>query len=157
MTEISEPPARTPLSTGLKITLVALAALAVAAEEEAAAPAAPAAPAPAPAEPPAIPTLSIDDMYAYYPSTCGETGPIVVGWSASGALVGSATLLVKTGGGTLVFNQTWSGYQPADQITLNIDCTRPLWYFKLTVSSATGTKTALLTFSNGQSQGWSSN
>lgn len=131
---------------------------------EAAAPAAPAppapapaAPAPAPAAPPVIPPLKIDSMYAYYPGVCGESGPIVVGWSASGALTGSAELLVKTGGGTPVFNETWAGYEPIDEISLNIDCTRALWYFKLTVSNGTTTKTGLLTFSNGQNVGWSSN
>ena len=121
-----------------------------------AAPAAPAPPAPAPAQPPVIPPLSVDDMYAYPSGTCGTTGPIVVGWSASGALLDSASLQVKTGGGTPIFNQTWEGYNPIDEISLNIDCTRALWYFKLTVSSATGSRTALLTFANGQSQGWSS-
>ena len=120
------------------------------------APAAPAAPAPAPTQPPVIPPLSVDDMYAYPSGTCGTTGPIVVGWSASGALLDSASLQVKTGGGTPIFNQTWEGYNPIDEISLNIDCTRALWYFKLSVSSATGSRTALLTFANGQSQGWSS-
>ena len=120
---------------------------------------APANPAPVPAAPPApvIPALKIDSMDATATTPCGAHGHILVSWSASGALANSANINVKSGGGTPIFNENWSNYDPTDQLELlTVDCTRPLWYFKLTVSNGTTTKTGLLTFANGKNVGWSS-
>ena len=81
----------------------------------------------------------------------------MVSWSASGANPKSASLNVRSGGGTPVFNQSWDGYQPTDHLELfTVDCTRPIWYFTLTVSNGTTTKVGRLTFANGKNVGWSS-
>jgi hypothetical protein len=127
------------------------------------APAAPAKPAPAnpapvlPAPPaPVIPALKIDAMDATATTACGPHGHILITWSASGALAKSAVMNVRSGGGTPIFNESWTGYQPVDQLELlTVDCTRPIWFFKLTVSNGTSTKSALLTFANGKNVGWS--
>jgi hypothetical protein len=105
-----------------------------------------------------IPALKIDSMDATATTPCGPHGHILISWSASGALAGSATMNVRSGGGTPVFNQSWEHYQPIDHLELvtGVDCTRPIWYFKLTVSNGTTTKTGLLTFANGKNVGWSS-
>ena len=124
---------------------------------------APADPAPDPGTPalppppaPVIPPLSIDAMSANASGACTTSTAVDVTWSASGALQSSAVMNVRSGGGTPVFNQNWEGYSPTDGVTIYIDCTRPLWFFTLTVSSDTATKTGRLTFYNGVSQGWSS-
>jgi len=120
---------------------------------------APANPAPVLPAPPApvIPALKIDAMNATATTACGPQGHILITWSASGALANSATMNVRSGGGTPIFNQNWDGYDPVDHLELlTVDCTRPLWYFTLTVSNGTASKTARLTFANGQNVGWSS-
>jgi hypothetical protein len=104
-----------------------------------------------------IPALKIDAMDATATTPCGPHGHILITWSASGALANSANMNVRSGGGTPVFNENWSGYDPVDQLELlTVDCTRPIWFFTLTVSNGTTTKTGRLTFSNGQNVGWSS-
>jgi len=120
---------------------------------------APAKPAPVLPAPPApvIPPLKIDAMDATATTPCGPQGHILISWSASGAKAGSANMNVRSGGGTPVFNQSWVGYEPVDHLELfTVDCTRPIWFFTLTVSNGTTTKTGRLTFSNGKNVGWSS-
>jgi hypothetical protein len=120
--------------------------------------AAPANPAPVIPAPPApvIPPLKITAMDATATTPCGPSGHVLITWSASGALANSAVMNVRSGGGTPIFNQTWSGYDPVDQLELlTVDCTRPIWFFKLTVSNGTSSTSALLTFANGKNVGWS--
>jgi len=114
------------------------------------------APALPPPPPPVIPPLSIDSMSASISGPCTTWTAVDLTWSASGALQRSAEMNVRSGGGTPIFNESWQEYSPTDSLSINIDCTRPLWFFTLTVSSDTATKTGRLTFYNGVSQGWSS-
>ncbi len=129
------------------------------------APAKPAPAKPAPANPapvlppppaPVIPPLSIDAMSASVSGACASPSWIELTWSTTGAQVNSADINVRSGGGTPVFNQTWVGYPTTGSNSFSLDCTRPIWYFKLTVTNGTETKTALLTFANGKTAGWSS-
>lgn len=123
---------------------------------------APADPAPAPADPPplpdppapVIPTPTITSMDAYYSGSCTTSTKIWVAWTSTDGT--TANLNVRSGGGQPVFNQTWAAYGASDTMYVWLDCTRPLWYFKLTVSNSVNSKTGLLTFANGANQGWSS-
>lgn len=64
---------------------------------------------------------------------------------------------MKSGGGTPVFDEVWSGLQPVDTYTFStVDCTRKLWFFFITASDGTTTKKALLTFADGTNKGWTS-
>ena len=122
------------------------------------------APAPAPANPPplppppapVIPPLSIDSMDAYPANGCGTSSWITVSWSTTGAITNSAEMRIKSGGGTPIFDQVWVNYPTTTTTQFNLDCTRPIWFFTLTVSNGTTTKTGRLTMANGVNQGWSS-
>ena len=123
-----------------------------------------AAPGPAPANPPplppppapVIPPLSIDSMDAYPANGCGTSSWITVSWSTTGAITNSAEMRIKSGGGTPIFDQVWVNYPTTTTTQFNLDCTRPIWFFTLTVSNGTTTKTGRLTMANGVNQGWSS-
>ena len=119
---------------------------------------APVAPAPVLPAPPApvVPPLSIDAMSASVSGACTDPSWIDLTWSTTGASVNSANITVRSGGGTPVFNQTWSGYPTTGSNSFSLDCTRPIWYFTLTVTNGSETKTGLLTFANGKTAGWSS-
>lgn len=158
----SASPTATPTTTPTPTPTAAAPVVAAPAPAAPAAPA-PAAPAPAPAPPalpappaPVIPPLKITSMDAYASTPCGSQGHVMVTWSATGANPKSAILNVRSGGGTPVFNQSWTLKDPTDYEELfTVDCTRPIWYFKLTVSNGTTSKSALLTFANGKNVGWS--
>lgn len=118
---------------------------------------APADPGPPPLPPPPapiIPPLSIDSMDAYPLTTCEAHSWITISWATTGALANSAEMRIKSGGGTPVFDQVWSHYPTTTTDKFLLDCTRPLWYFTLTVSDGVTTKTARLTFAHGVNQGW---
>jgi hypothetical protein len=99
--------------------------------------------------------LSIDTMGAS-PSGCTASSPVWLTWETTGAE--TAEINIRSGGGSPIINQTLT--TSVDNIKAfgdGFDCTRPLWFFKLTIHRGAETKTALLTFANGASQGWSSN
>ncbi|MEO7349095.1 MAG: hypothetical protein ABIW32_04460, partial [Terrimesophilobacter sp.] len=131
------------------------------------APPAPPAPAPAPPAPPAPPTLpdppapivplTITNMNATVTCACTTDSWIKLTWTTTGADANSANINLRSGGGTPIFNENWPGYDASGSWNFHVDCTRPLWFFTLTVSHGGQTKSGLLTFANGSTSGWSSN
>ena len=98
-------------------------------------------------------------MSAVVTGACDTSTTVTLSWTSTSARELSSIVNVRSGGGTPIVNES-SYAQPAEgQGSFTIDCTRPLWFFKLTIMDSDGikTRTGLLTFSNGQSQGWSSN
>ena len=115
---------------------------------------------PLPAPPaPVIPPLSFTSISAIpTDDVCDSHRGITLSWVIAGALENSVTVRVKSGGGTPIFDQTWSSLDPVDTYTFgNVDCTRTLWFFFISASDGTTTKKALLTFADATDKGWSSN
>jgi hypothetical protein len=115
---------------------------------------------PLPAPPaPVIPPLSFTSISAIPTNDfCNSRDGVTVSWVIAGALEDSVTVRVKSGGGTPIFDQTWTNLDPVDTYTFgNVDCLRPLWFFFISASDGTTTKKALLTFADGTDKGWSSN
>lgn len=120
------------------------------------APPAPAPPAPAPATPPITP-LKVTAMDAVVSGACTTKSTILLTWTTVGATADSTSINVRTGGGTPVVKATWINMPASGYYSFfNLDCTRPIWYFKMTITNGTETKEALLTFANGKTAGWSS-
>ena len=119
---------------------------------------APVKPAPVLPAPPApvIPPLSIDSMSAIVSGGCTGSSTIVLTWHTTGADTKSTNINVRSGGGTPIFDQNWSSLANIETQTFyNIDCTRPVWFFTLTVTNSIEKKKALLTFAHGKTAGWS--
>lgn len=115
---------------------------------------------PLPAPPaPVIPPLSFTSISAIpTDDICDSRRGITLSWTIAGALENSVTVRVKSGGGTPIFDQTWTNLDPVDTYTFgNVDCLRPLWFFFISASDGTTTKKALLTFADATDKGWSSN
>jgi len=115
---------------------------------------------PLPAPPaPVIPPLKFTSITAIPTNDiCTGKGGVTLSWTIEGAKTGSVEVHVKSGGGTPVFDEVWSGLDPVDTYTFaTVDCLRPLWFFFITASDGTTTKKALLTFADGTNKGWSSN
>lgn len=122
----------------------------------------PAPPAPVPPlpAPPALVILPSFDSITAIPTNdvCDSQRGVTLTWSISNAPPGSVTVRVKSGGGTPIFDQSWSGRDPQESYTFgNVDCLRHIWYFFVTADNPTGSKTALLTFVDGTDKGWSAN
>lgn len=115
---------------------------------------------PLPAPPaPVIPPLSFTSISAIpTDDVCDSHRGITLSWTIAGALENSVIVRVKSGGGTPIFDQTWSNLDPVDTLAFrNVDCTRSLWFFFISASDGTTTKKALLTFADATDKGWSSN
>ncbi|CAN5348770.1 hypothetical protein BH11ACT5_BH11ACT5_24810 [soil metagenome] len=121
------------------------------------APPVPAPPLPAPPTPVILPSF---DSITAIPTDdiCDSRRGVTLTWSISNAPPNSVTVRVKSGGGTPVFDQSWPGREPQETYTFsNVDCQRHLWFFFITATNPTGSKTALLTFADGTNKGWSAN
>lgn len=121
------------------------------------APPVPVPPLPAPPAPVILPSF---DSITAIPTNdvCNSSGGVTLTWSVSNAPPDSVTVHVKSGGGTPVFDQTWPGRDPQETYTFsNVDCLRHLWFFFITATNPSGSKTALLTFADGTNKGWSAN
>ncbi len=116
---------------------------------EPAADAAPAAPAPAPPIPPVIPKPRVDNMAAILNDTsCGTRSYATVVWVTSGANANSATMSIRSSGTPQFAPETWSALATTAQSDFPFDCTRPLTYFTVTVTNASGSASGLLVWSN---------
>ena len=127
------------------------------------APVKPAAPAPpAPPAPPALPDpptplipLTIDSMTATVQGECTTSSYITLSWTTTGAEGRWVDANIRSGSGSPVYKHDYFKFPPDGAISDWLDCTRSIWYFRITVSNATQTKTGLLTFVNGKTAGWS--
>lgn len=135
----------------------------VTAQEPAAPPApAPVQPVPAPLAPPALPDppapvipITIDNMTATLTSGCNTEAFVTLAWTTTGAEGKTVDVNIRSGSGSPVWKHNFLGFPPDGSISVPIDCTRPIWYFKMTVSNLSQTKEGLLTFVNGKTTGWS--
>ncbi|MEP6482000.1 MAG: hypothetical protein ABJA94_08350 [Rhodoglobus sp.] len=124
---------------------------------------APVDPVPAPADPPAlppppapvIPTPTITAMNTYYSGVCTTSTTIAVSWASTNGT--SATMNLRSGGGSPIINQTWTSLQATGSQSFLIDCTRPIWFFTLTVENSAHSTWGRLTFANGSNVGWTAN
>lgn len=119
------------------------------------APVQPAPPQPAPAIPPVIPKPTVDNMAGNLTTDCFQYAYADVIWVTSNANAKSAEMRVTSSGSPNLPPETWPGMVTTGVSSFRFDCTRPITYFKITVTNASGSASGLLTWANGAFQGWS--
>ena len=81
-------------------------------------------------------------------TSCDTRSYATVVWVTSGANAKTGTMSIRSSGTPQFPAETWTGLATTGQTDFPFDCTRPLTYFTVTVTNASGSASGILVWSN---------